>query len=73
MAISKTNAAAGNEKWMEIAPPGKEYIGRRRSTVEKKFRSLNNAELMDGFRPAFPAVSDFLAKRHNGRFASAEC
>nr|ABK21620.1 unknown [Picea sitchensis] len=77
MAIPKTTATA-DMRWMEIAPPRRVCMGRRRP-FEKKLlpiaeeRSLNNGELMDGLGSAFPAVCGFKAESDNKRLASAEC
>lgn len=77
MAVSKT--AAGDIKWMEIAPPQRVCVGRRRPFEKMLFpiaeeRSLSNSELMDGLCPAFPALCEHEIKENgdNGRFASGE-
>nr|ABK22230.1 unknown [Picea sitchensis] len=76
MAILKTTAKT-DMRWMEIAPPRRVCMGRRRP-VEKALRpiaeerSLSNGELMDGLCPTFPAVIGFKAEGDNERFASAE-
>nr|ABK25633.1 unknown [Picea sitchensis] len=77
MAIPKTMATS-DMRWMEIAPPRRVCMGRRRP-FEKTLRpiaeerSLSNCELMDGLRPTFPEVSGFKAEGDNESFASAEC
>ena len=77
MVIPKTTATT-DMRWMEIAPPRRVSMGRRRP-LEKPLRtiaeerSLSNGELMDGLRPTFPAISAFKADDDNERFASAEC
>jgi hypothetical protein len=77
LAIPMTTATT-DMRWIEIAPPQRVFMGRRRA-LEKTLRpiteerSLSNGELMDGLRPTFPAVSGFKAEDDNERFASAEC
>ena len=77
MAIPKTTVTT-DRKWLEIAPPRRVCVGRRRP-LEKTLRpiaeerSLSNGELLDGLCPTFPAVSGFRAEGDNERFASAEC
>jgi len=77
MAIPKTTVTT-DKKWLEMAPPRRVCVGRRRP-LEKTLRpiaedcSLSNGELMDGLRPTFPAVSGFKAEGDNERFPSAEC
>lgn len=76
MVIPKT--AAADLKWMEIAPPRRVSLGRRRP-FEKTLlpiaeeRILSDGELTDGLLlSAFPAVCGFKVEGDDGIFASGE-
>ena len=72
------NTVAADKKWMEIAPPRRIYLGRRRY-FEKTLvpiaeeRILSDGELTNGLLlSAFPAVCGFNVEYDDGIFASGE-